>query len=218
MNLVDEIVVLEQEIKTLLKKGVIEPEISDRIVLDYNRLVNLISSYRVLGYLVVMTIGSYDLFHVGHARFLFKVKKQGLEKSRKVILIVGVDSDLAIRRYKGKHRPIIQAVERLEMLAVQRGVDFVTVIDDIDKEGRWYYGLLRMIMPDIFVAVEDSYPEEQRREIERFCGKLVILPRQAERTSSTIIIQKVIKADPILLSKLMSGMKGLKNTRTRRRK
>lgn len=201
--MVTELETLEKGIRDLVVDGSIEEEIAERIVLNYNKLVTLTNAYRHLGYTLVMTIGSFDLLHPGHARFLSKVKKQGLEVNRKTILIVGADSDIAVKRYKGPHRPIIQAIERLEMLAVQKGVDYVTVIDDIDKDGKWYYGLLRMICPDIFVAVEDSYPDDQRREIEKFCGKLVVLPRQAKNTSSSLIIQQVIKANPDLALKIL---------------
>ncbi len=210
MPLITELESLEDEIASLLSKGLIEAEVADRIVLDYNKLVTFISAYRSLGYTLVMTIGSFDLLHPGHARYLVKAKKQGLEKNRKTILVVGADSDLAIKRYKGPHRPIIQAIERLEMLAVQRGVDYVTIIDDIDKEGQWYYGLLKMIRPDIFVAVEDSYPEEQRIEIQKFCAELVVLPRQAQNTSSTMIIENVIKANSGLALKIIRAAKAVK--------
>lgn len=212
MSLVTELENLENGIADLLLKESIEIEVADRIVLDYNKLVTFASAYRSLGYILVMTIGSFDLLHPGHARYLFKVKKQGLEKNHKTILIVGADSDLAIKRYKGPHRPIIQAIERLEMLAVQRGVDYVTIIDDIDKEGKWYYGLLKMIRPDIFVAVEGSYPEEQRREIQKFCAELVVLPRQAQNTSSTMIIENVIKANSKLALKIIRAAKAAKKS------
>ncbi len=203
MSLAAELESLEQGIQELVKNGSIEQEIAGRIALDYNKLVTFVNAHRDLGFTVVMTIGSFDLLHPGHTRYLFKAKKQGLKVNPKTILIVGVDSDIAVKKCKGSHRPIIKAIERLEMLVVQRGVDYVTVIDDIDEKGRWYYGLLRMIKPDIFVAVEDSYPDDQKIEIEKFCGKLAVLPRQAQNTSSSMIIQQVIKADPELALKIL---------------
>jgi hypothetical protein len=47
---------------------------------------------------------------------------------------------------------------------------------------------------DVFVAVEgNSYTEEQKKMIKKLCKNLVVIPRQALSTSSTDIIQNVIK-------------------------
>jgi hypothetical protein len=43
------------------------------------------------------------------------------------------------------------------------------------------------------VAVEDSYPEEQKRTIKQYCQELVVLPKQAQNTSSTEIVQNLLK-------------------------
>lgn len=206
MTQVEELARLRSELQKLVKEKVMETEVGERIILDYHRLATIVNAERTLGSKIVLTIGSFDVFHIGHGRYLSKAKARG---SR---LIVGIDSDATMRRYKGEERPIIPAIERLELLASQKSVDYVTIIDDVDKEGRWYYGLLRMIKPDVFVAVEDSYPEEQKNEIKEFCGELVILPRQAENTSSTLIIQKVIKANPELIRKMIAETKIRRNS------
>ena len=115
-------------------------------------------------------------------------------KEKGNILIVGTDSDRVVKKTKGAHRPIIPEEERMEMLSYQLPVDFVTLLDDMDEQGRWKCGLLKCIRPDVFIAVEgDSYSPEQKREIKKYCRKLVVLPRQAQNTSSTAIIQEALK-------------------------
>lgn len=79
------------------------------------------------------------------------------------------------------------------MLSYQTCVDFITLLDDVDEQGRWQYELLRKIKPDVFVAVEDSYPESQITEIRKHSGEVVILPRQAENTSTTRMVQETVK-------------------------
>jgi len=106
---------------------------------------------------------------------------------------VGVDTDRAIKLYKGELRPVIPQDERCEMLSYQDCVDFITLIDDLDEKGRWQYELIKKLKPDIFVAVEDSYPPEQLEEIKKHCSELIVLPRQAENTSTTRLIQDTIK-------------------------
>lgn len=211
MNQVKELANLKSELQKLITGKNIEPEVGEHIVLDYHRLASIVNAERILGNKIVMTIGSFDIFHIGHGRYLSKAKGLG---SR---LVVGIDSDATMARYKGEERPIIPAIERLELLASQKPVDYVTIIDDVDKDGRWYYGLLRMLKPDIFVAVEDSYSEEQKNEIREFCSELVVFPRQAENTSSTMIIQKLIKANPELLRKIAAASRTSRNSGSKSR-
>ena len=160
---------------------------SQKIVNNYEKLSKAVHGLRAVDYKVVLTIGSWDLLHIGHVRYLLRAKEYG------DILVVGVDSDRGIKSYKGELRPVVPEQERAEMLSYQTCVDFVTLIDDIDQQGKWQYELAKAIRPDVFVAVEDSYPEEQLNEIKKYCTQLIVLPRQAENTSTTKLIQGTIK-------------------------
>ena len=79
------------------------------------------------------------------------------------------------------------------MLSYQSCVDLVTTIDDVDPAGAWQYELVRALKPDIFVAVEGSYPEEQLAEIKKHAKELIVFPRQAENTSTSRLIQNTVK-------------------------
>jgi D-beta-D-heptose 7-phosphate kinase/D-beta-D-heptose 1-phosphate adenosyltransferase len=158
-----------------------------KTVQDYQSLQKVVEGLRAVNRSVVLTIGSWDLLHIGHVRYLNRAKEEG------DVLVVGVDSDRAIKLYKGELRPIVPEEERCEMLGYQTCVDFVTTIDDVDDKGRWQYGLVKALRPDVFVAVEDSYPKEQLDEIKKHCGSLVVLPRQATNTSTSRMIQGTVK-------------------------
>jgi len=134
-----------------------------------------------------LEVGSWDLLHIGHVRYLMQAKAQG------DILIVGVDSDRAIKKYKGDLRPVVPEDERQEMLSYQSCVDFITPLKDVDAQGKWQYKLLRDVGPDVFVAVKDSYPPHQIKEIKKHSKKVVVLPRQATRTSTSRMIQHTVK-------------------------
>jgi len=157
-----------------------------KIVRDYETLAKIVDSLRATRHHIALTIGSFDMLHIGHLRYIIRAKERG------DVLIVGVDSDRAMKLYKGPDRPIWPETERLEMLSYQDPIDWVTLIDDVDEHGNWQYGLIDVVRPDVFVAVEDSYPEDQRRKIAEYCGELVVLPRQAEETSSTNTFQRLI--------------------------
>lgn len=168
-----------------ISSGLRQP--TKKIIRDYKILSNVINGLKAANYRIALTIGSWDLLHIGHVRYLTMAKNHG------DILVVGVDTDRAIKLYKGELRPVIPEDERCEMLSYQTCVDFITPIDDINKEGRWQYSILKKLRPDVFVAVEDSYPQSQLKEIKKHCGRLVVLPRQAANTSTTRLIQGTIK-------------------------
>ncbi|MEK7642259.1 MAG: adenylyltransferase/cytidyltransferase family protein [Patescibacteria group bacterium] len=169
-------------------------EIKSKIIKDYDLLKSKLLAHKILGHKVICTIGSWDMLHIGHLRYLNRSRQEG------DILVVGVDSDRGIKSYKGPNRPIIPEDERMEMLCYQNCVDYVTLVDDITENGEWEYRIIKEMPVDIFVAVSgNSYTPKQIKEIKNHC-KLMILPRQAEKTSSTDIIQNVLKNH--LLSKV----------------
>lgn len=166
------------------------------IILNYSELKRMINAHRTLKHRIVCTVGSWDMLHIGHLRYLIKAKGQG------DILIVGADSDRGIKLYKNELRPIIPQEERIEMLSYQDCVDYVTLIDDIDKQGKWQYELIKMIKPDLFITTDYSYSDKQIKEIGKYSKEVLIFPRQAKNTSSTKIIETTVKKHlEILLSK-----------------
>ena len=170
-----------------------------KIVKDYSILNKVIDAQRTLGHKIVVTIGSWDLLHIGHTRYLLEASKYG------DILVVGVDSDSAIKLYKGQYRPIVPETERMEMLTYLGFVDYITIVDDLDAQGQWQYELIKLLRPNMFIAVEDSYPEEQLEHIREFCSEVKVLPRQAESTSSSDIVQGMLKGELFPIINEISG-------------
>ena len=171
--------------------GQVDPlfaEYRKKIVLDYEKLRKIAEGYQALDQKVVVTIGSWDALHIGHVRYIIKARAAG------DILIVALDSDRAIKLYKGPLRPLIPEHERAEMLTYLGDlVSFITVLDDVDESGWWQCGLLKTVKPDLFVAVEDSYSKEQLEEIRSFGLEVIVLPRQAESTSTSALIEQTLK-------------------------
>lgn len=161
---------------------------NNRIITDYQELKKLTDAHKILGHKIVCTVGSWDILHIGHLRYLIKAKELG------DILVVGTDSDRGIKLYKKNQlRPIIPQEERMEMLKYQECVDYVTLVDDIDDQGKWQYELIKIIRPDFFVATPEAYPEDQIKDIKQHANEVIILPRQAQYTSTTGIIEKTVK-------------------------
>src|SRR5207344_2636763 len=64
-------------------------------------LAPLAAGLRMAGKRITTVNGSFDLLHAGHLHILREAKKQG------DVLIVGLNSDQSIKRYKGAGRPIL---------------------------------------------------------------------------------------------------------------
>ena len=165
----------------------------EKIVMDYSKLRKMAEGFQALGRKVVVTIGSWDGLHIGQVRYLLRARAAG------DLLIVAYDTDRAIKSYKGSSRPIVPAIERAEMLSYIPGVDFVTSIDDVDEQGHWQYELLKVVKPDIFVAVVDSYPDQQLQDIRDHGLEVIVLPRQAD-TSTSAVIAKLVKERIMLMA------------------
>ena len=129
---------------------------------------------------VVLTSGSFDLIHLGHVKYLARAKACG------DVLLVGVDSDAKIRRRKGDDRPMVPQAERLEMLAYQRPVDLIYLKHDEDP--RW--GLIKAAEPDVLVLTAGhSYSPEEQEALLEFCGRIEVVERQSDVTTSERIRQ-----------------------------
>ena len=93
---------------------------------------------------VVLTHGAFDILHVGHMSFLEKSKKLG------DYLVVGVDSDKRIKKYKGINRPIIPLKQRIEVLLENKSIDFIFSLDkSLDLSNKYFLNLYSKLKPDI---------------------------------------------------------------------
>jgi glycerol-3-phosphate cytidylyltransferase len=132
--------------------------------------------------MIVYTLGTFDLLHVGHLALLEYCKSLG------DTLAVGVASDRVVNSYK-PNVPVIPLQERMEMLKALRCVDIV----------RPYYALeyisgCKALCADIFVVGEDWGVKPHNVAVEsylRSAGKQINQVRYNPRTSSTQIKRKV---------------------------
>lgn len=147
------------------------------IIKNLNLLKKAVARQRAEGKQIVLTQGSWDLVHIGHARYLKRAREHG------DFLIVGIDSDKKIKHRKGPDRPIVPQDERMEMLTHIQYVDLV-VLKELNHP-KWH--LIKLIAPDVLIAVEGTYTNEQVRELRKLCGRVVILPRQATTSTSAKI-------------------------------
>lgn len=112
-------------------------------LLTKKTIIDISNQLESNGEKVVFTHGAYDLFHIGHTTFLKKSKKKG------DFLIVGVESDERVARYKNPGRPFMPLEERLRVLADFVPVDFVFPIDRGSLDEKYYLSLYDRLNPRI---------------------------------------------------------------------
>lgn len=94
----------------------------------------------------VVTIGTFDPPHLGHAMLIARCMKLGDE------VIVGVNSDSFVEQYKGR-KPLFSTVERMDMI---RKLCPAKVVPN-DSAGKEFLALYE---PDIIVIGADWYSKD----------------------------------------------------------
>ncbi|KXJ49837.1 adenylyltransferase/cytidyltransferase family protein [Neptuniibacter pectenicola] len=133
--------------------------------------------------MIVYTVGTFDLLHVGHLALLEYCKSLG------GVLAVGVASDRVVNSYK-PNVPVIPLEQRMEMLSALRCVDIVRPYDELE-----YVSGCEALKADIFVIGEDWGKAPHNLAVESYlksAGKQIRQVLYNPRTSSTTIKQNVV--------------------------
>lgn len=153
----------------------------EKICYDLDELKNILNAVKEQGKTVVFTNGCFDLLHAGHLYSFEQAKQFG------DVLVVAVNSDASVRRLKGDTRPIVDEMNRMQMVNALQYVDYVTLMDDDDPSR-----ILSVLQPDIVVKGRDwegKYMPE-REIIESYGGTFRFLDSR-EGLSTTEVINKI---------------------------
>ncbi len=146
-----------------------------RYITEPERLEELVMYWKKLGLHIVLTSGTFDLFHIGHAQYLEKAKALG------DLLIVGIDSDAKVKTRKGPHRPIVPESERAHILSHCRHVDVIFLKQDAHPSNY----LIQTVSPDVLVVSKSTkHKENEVDEKAQFCGEIVVMEPQSETSTS----------------------------------
>lgn len=127
---------------------------------------------------VVFTNGCFDIIHPGHIECLRMAKELGS------ILIVGLNTDNSIKRFKSKSRPIFNEKDRAKVLSAIQWVDYIVMFDEPTP-----HNLIETLKPDILVKGGDYKPEEVvGRDV---VNNVVIVPL-LPGYSTTEIIKRIV--------------------------
>lgn len=147
-------------------------------ILERNRLVARVAIERRNEAKIVLANGCFDLFHVGHIRYLAGAKAIG------DILIVGINSDDQVRKLKGSNRPYMPEKERAEIISALKFVDYVTIFSEPTVEE-----LIRAIRPDFHAKGTDYTTETvpEREIVKEYGGRVAIVGDPKDHSSTELI-------------------------------
>ena len=84
---------------------------AQKLIATRDALKELVATLREQHKKIAFSNGCFELLHVGHLRSLQGARQHG------DCLIVAVNSDASVRRYKGREQPIVPEQERAEIIA-----------------------------------------------------------------------------------------------------
>lgn len=114
--------------------------VSKKKFISRKDLFNKIAELKQSGQTIATTNGAFDLLHSGHLQIIYEASRQA------DILIVALNSDLSIKKYKHTSRPIMPLEHRLEIVSALEFVSFVTPFDETTP-----IALLEIIQPHVHI-------------------------------------------------------------------
>jgi D-glycero-D-manno-heptose 1,7-bisphosphate phosphatase len=147
-------------------------------LLSHSEVDDWIANQRQSGRRIGFTCGSFDLLHAGHVQYLAEAKKLCDR------LIVAVNSDESVRRYKNPLRPINTADHRMYIIAGLASSDVVTPMDD-DRP----LSLLQRWKPDLYVKGGDYAASSLKsaEAVEQYGGEVRVIASDFPTSSSKMI-------------------------------
>lgn len=132
--------------------------------------------------ILVTTNGSFDLLHAGHLYLLEYAKSLG------DVLVVGVNSDRSVKKYKSADRPIINEKNRVALLAGLAVVDYVHVFAEVNP-----IAFLNIVRPHIHVnSAQYGKNPIEAPTLKRWRTKLMLVPVRKALLSTTAILEKIL--------------------------
>jgi len=130
------------------------------------------------GRTIALANGVFDLFHVGHLRYL-----QGA-KAEADLLVVAVNSDASTRANKGPSRPLVPEGERAEIVEGLACVDHVVLFDSKDV-----VPVIRLLRPDVQVKGTDYTPDTipEASEVRSYGGRVAVAGDPKEHSTTELL-------------------------------
>src|SRR3982751_4284638 len=108
----------------------------------------VVAEWKSAGKKIVFTNGCFDLLHLGHVDYLEKARALGDK------LVLGLNTDDSVSRFKGPYRPIQDENSRAHILASLQFIDLVVFFNEDTP-----LSLISTLLPHILVKGSDYLAE-----------------------------------------------------------
>jgi|SRR6185295_7513196 len=150
---------------------------------DIKQAQTLVKQWKSEGKKVVFTNGCFDILHLGHVDYLEKAHGLGDK------LVLGLNTDDSVSRFKGPYRPIQDQDSRARILASLQFIDLVVFFnEDTPKD------LISALIPDVLVKGSDYLAENiVGADVVKKAGGVVKTVEFVPGYSTTRIVEKIKK-------------------------
>ncbi len=150
---------------------------------------------------IVLTIGTFDLFHFEHLKYLMDAKKLGNK------LVVAIKSNF-LAKFKHHTRPIIDEKQRIEIIDSLKCVDYTILCDEkmfletkekhkfpLDEQNNnWlysFYEVFENLKPDYLYHEDTKSLNPGRKFVSQKFGVTLKERKRTAIVSTTKIIEKI---------------------------
>jgi D-glycero-beta-D-manno-heptose 1-phosphate adenylyltransferase len=158
-------------------------EESARKIVSLSEANAKVKAWQQAGSKVVFTNGCFDLIHLGHVDYLEKARNLGDK------LILGLNTDDSVSRFKGPERPLQDQNSRARVLAAMQFIDLVVFFNEDTP-----LSLISELVPNILVKGSDYLTENiVGADVVQKAGGVVKTIDFVPGYSTTLIVEKIKK-------------------------
>ncbi len=153
------------------------------MIYDLKDFLNVRKKLKEQNKKLVFTNGCFDILHRGHVEYLKQAKSLG------DYLVIGLNSDLSVKKIKGDLRPINNEKDRAYVLNNLKMVNAVVIFSEDTP-----YNIIKEIIPDLLVKGGD-WSEENivGSDIVKKAGGKVVSLKYVDDYSTTSTVNKLRK-------------------------
>jgi len=155
----------------------------NKVINELDYAANLIYNFKSISKVIVLVNGVFDIIHPGHIEFLEQARTLG------DVLVVGVQSDEAIKQYMNPKGPINTLENRMRVVGALSAASYVVPYNEENAAN-----LIGTLKPTIYVKVGDykkgQIPEEAT--ITQLGGTIQTV-KYIEPYNTQAIIQKAVQ-------------------------
>ena len=149
--------------------------------IDPSKIEETVDNLKKNGKTVATLNGSFDLLHAGHLHMIYEASQQA------DVLILALNSDSSIKKYKSPLRPIVPLEYRLRMIAALGFVDYVTTFEETDPRA-----LLNKIKPHVHVNGAEYGANCIEAEVVKSHGGRLHIVELIPGLSTSVLIKKIV--------------------------